>query len=132
MEKYTFGFKENWRDFLDFAERTVSKDYWWGDLYFLYHEDDGEDAYAFANTGELDEWLEKMFWDGCHYESSDIETSMDEFKIWKLVSESDVKKFTSLYKGAKRTSLVVDGETYYRTPVSICVEQTILVSTSSY
>lgn len=132
MEKYTYGFKENWRDFLDLAERELSADYWWGDLYFMYHEDDGEDAYVFTKTDEIDDWLEKMFWDGCHYESSDLETSMDEFKIWKLIRESDVKKFTSLYKDAKRTRLVVDGETYYRTPVSICVEQTILVSTSSY
>lgn len=132
MDKYTYGFRMNWESFLELARRTVDKEYWWGDLYFMYHEDDGEDAWAFTKTDELDDWLERTFWDGCHYESSDIETSMDEFKIWKLVSQTDVEKFTSLYKDAKRTSLVVGEETYYRTPVSICVEQTILVSTSSY
>ncbi|AHJ87140.1 hypothetical protein BCP8-2_102 [Bacillus phage BCP8-2] len=122
----------NWESFLELARRTVDQEYWWGDLYFMYHEDDGEDAYAFTKTDELDDWLERTFWDGCHYESSDLETSMDKFKIWKLVSQTDVKKFPSLYKDAKRTSLVVGEETYYRNPVSICVEQTIVISTSSY
>ncbi|BEU14756.1 hypothetical protein [Bacillus phage CM1] len=132
MEKYTWGFKENWRDFLDHSRRKLSFKYFYGDMCFVYHEDDGETAYIFEKTDELDDWLERTFWDGCHYESSDLETSMDEFKIWKLVSESHVKKFPSLYKDAKRTSLVVGEETYYRTPVSICVEQTIVVSASSY
>ncbi|UXQ89062.1 hypothetical protein Thu_219 [Bacillus phage Thurquoise] len=132
MEEFHWWFKENWDSFKNVARRKLKSDRFWGDIYYLYHIDDGQSSYAFFNQNELDEWLDKEFWDGYHYEASDLETSMDDFKIWKLVPESDVKKYPSLYKDAKWTSLVVGEETYFRTPVSICVEQTVIVSTSSY
>ncbi len=132
MDKYTWGIKDNWRDFLDKSRRKLDFKYFYGDMYFAYHIDNAEDAYIFEKTSDLDGWLENTFWEWELYDTSDIENSMEDFRVWKLVPESKVKDFTLLYKDAKRTSLVVGEETYYRTPVSICVEQTIIVSTSSY
>ncbi|MCY8950005.1 hypothetical protein MOE28_09170 [Bacillus atrophaeus] len=122
------GLKSNWKAFIDFVK---SNGYGaWNEYFFVFHEDECEEAYIFEDSLELDKWLEQEFWEGYHYEDEDLESSMDEWKVWGLVSASSVEKFPLLYKKARKTSIVIDGEKFYRKPVSISVEQTISVSAS--
>ncbi|MEC2238026.1 hypothetical protein [Bacillus velezensis] len=123
------GLKSNWREFVDFVKSNGFDI--WEDYFFVFHENECDEAYIFDGNTELDEWLEREFWDGCHYENSDLEDSMNEWKVWRLVSASDVESYPSLHKKSKKTSIVIDGETLYREPVFISVEQTISVSASA-
>ncbi|MCY8946257.1 hypothetical protein [Bacillus atrophaeus] len=125
------GLKSNWREFVDFVKSNGTGAFL--EYFFVFHEDECDEAYIFEDSLELDKWLEQEFWDGCHchYEARDLETSMDEWKVWKLVSDSDVERWPTLHDKAKKTAIVIDGEKFYRKPVSISVEQTVLVSASS-
>ncbi|WP_338712794.1 hypothetical protein V9W62_09480 [Bacillus velezensis] len=122
------GLKSNWREFVDFVKANGFDI--WEDYFFVFHENECDEAYIFDGNTELDEWLEQEFWEGCHYENSDLEDSMNEWIVWRLVSASDVESYPSLHEKSKKTSIVIDGETLYREPVFISVEQTISVSAS--
>ncbi|KXZ17916.1 hypothetical protein AXI59_01310 [Bacillus nakamurai] len=120
------GLKSNWKAFVDFVKSNG--DGAWYEYFFVFHEDEYDETYIFEDSLQLDKWLEQEFWEGCHYEVEDLESSMDEWKVWGLVPASSVEKFPILYDKARKTSIVSDGEQFYRKPVSISVEQTISVS----
>ena len=42
-----------------------------------------------------------MFYQWERYDSRNIEDSMDDVFVWKLISESDFKRLDTLYEGAK-------------------------------
>ena len=122
------GLKSNWKAFGDFVKSNGIDI--WDDYFFVFHKDECDEAYIFDGITELDEWLEQEFWEGCHYESNDLEHSMDEWLVWKLVPASDVERWPNLHNKAKKTAIVIDGKEVYRKPVCISVEQTISVSAS--
>lgn len=131
MKVFDLGLKGNWRAFKEFVEsrkKDITVTY-----YFVIEEDDcGDEAVVFTNHSDLDKWLEKTFWDRERYDTRNLEDSMDDFKVWKLIPESDVKKLESLYEGSKLTSIVFEGERYFRKLISVSVEQTVVVSTNFY
>ncbi|MCY8517913.1 hypothetical protein [Bacillus atrophaeus] len=122
------GLKSNWREFVDFVKSNGTGAFF--EYFFVFHEDECDEAYIFENSLELDKWLEQEFREGYYYEAEDLESSMDDWKVWGLIPESSVEKYPLLYEKARKTSIVIDGEKFYRTPVSISVEQTISVSDS--
>lgn len=132
MKVFDCGLKENWKAFKKFVESHESRSSL-ETYYFVFEEDDcGDEAVVFTTQGDLDEWLEKTFWDRERYETSNLEDSMYDFHVWKLISESDFKRLDALYKGAKLTSIVIKGEKYFRKKISVDVEQTVTVSTNFY
>ncbi|HEO2443810.1 TPA: hypothetical protein VAP34_002011 [Streptococcus agalactiae] len=122
------GLKSNWREFVDFVKANGTGAFI--EYFFVFHEDECDEAYIFENSLELDKWLEQEFNEGDYYECNDLESSMDEWKVWGLVSASSVEKFPMLYEKARKTSIVIDGETFYRKAAAISVEETVLVSAS--
>ncbi|ATV00904.1 hypothetical protein CS301_05850 [Bacillus velezensis] len=122
------GLKSNWREFVDFVKSNGTGAFF--EYFFVFHEDECDEAYIFENSLELDEWLEQEFSEGNYYEAQDIENSMDEWIVWGLVPASSVEKYPSLYKKARKTSIVIDGETFHRKAATISVEQTVSVSAS--
>lgn len=86
----------------------------------------------FTSHSDLDEWLSKKFWEWERYDTRNIEDSMDDIYVWKLISESDFKRLSSLHEGSIKTSIEIDGEKYYRKLIPVSVETTVIVSTSSY
>ncbi|AKL77802.1 MULTISPECIES: hypothetical protein [Bacillus] len=122
------GLKSNWREFVDFVKSNGTGAFF--EYFFVFHEDECDEAYIFENSLELDEWLEQEFSEGNYYEAEDIENSMDEWIVWGLVPASSVEKYPSLYKKARKTSIVIDGETFHRKAATISVEQTVSVSAS--
>ncbi|MDF9767648.1 hypothetical protein [Bacillus velezensis] len=122
------GLKSNWREFVDFVKSNGTGAFF--EYFFVFHEDECDEAYIFENSLELDEWLEQEFSEGNYYEAEDIENSMDEWIVWGLVPASSVEKYPSLYKKARKTSIVIDGETFHRKAAMISVEQTVSVSAS--
>lgn len=132
MKDFDYGLKENWKAFKRFVESHESHSLL-TTYYFVYEEDDcGDEAVAFTSQGDLDEWLERVFWDRERYEMSNLEDSMYDFHVWKLVSETDFKRLDLLYEGAKPTSIVIKGRKYFRKKISVDVEQTVVVSTNFY
>ena len=122
------GLKSNWRAFKEFVENK-QKDYL-TKYYFVFEECDGGNiSYVFVQHNELDEWLEKVFWEWLRYDTDDLANSMNDIKVWKLISEDEFKKWNPLYKGARKTSIVINGETYYRKLIKINVEPSVIVST---
>lgn len=131
MKLFDLGLKENWRAFKEYVESFDSDPL--TEFYFVIEEDDcGDEACVFTSHSDLDEWLEKTFWKRERYDTRDLEDSMDDFKVWKLISESDVKRLKNLYEGAKPTSITIDGERYFRKQILVNVEQTVTVSTNFY
>lgn len=131
MKVFDLGLKENWRAFKNFVE-SYDKDPI-TEFYFVIEEDDcGDEACVFTSHSDLDEWLEQTFWKRERYDTRNLEESMDDFKVWKLVSEKDVKRLDTLYEGSRRTQIVIDGERYFRKLISISVEPTVVVSTNFY
>ncbi|MCZ4246997.1 hypothetical protein O2313_05545 [Bacillus amyloliquefaciens] len=122
------GLKSNWREFVDFVKSNGTGAFF--EYFFVFHEHECDEAYIFENSLELDEWLDQEFREGHYYEAEDLESSMDEWKVWGLVPASSVEKFPSLYEEARKTSIVIDGETFYRKAATISVEETVLVSAS--
>ncbi|MGV7135256.1 hypothetical protein [Bacillus velezensis] len=120
--------KSNWRAFADFVKSNGSGAFF--EYFFVFHEDECDEAYIFENALELDEWLEQEFSEGNYYEAEDLENSMDGWKVWGLVPASSVEKFPSLYKKARKTSIVIDGEAFHRKAAMISVEKTVSVSAS--
>ena len=43
-----------------------------------------------------------MFYQWERYDSRNIEDSMDDVFVWKLISESDFKRLDTLYEGARK------------------------------
>lgn len=132
MEVFDYGLKSNWREFKNFVERydekRLSTTY-----YFVIDEDDcGDEVNIFTSHSELDDWLEKMFFEWERYDTSDLEESMNDVNLWMLIPESDVKRLSTLYKGSKPTSIVKGGEKYFRKLIPVSVEQTVIVSTNWY
>lgn len=128
METFDMGLKSNWRAFKEFVENK-QKDYL-TKYYFVFEECDGGNiSYVFVQHNELDEWLEKVFWEWLRYDTDDLANSMNDIKVWKLISEDEFKKWNPLYKGARKTSIVINGETYYRKLIKINVEPSVIVST---
>ncbi|MBI0441933.1 hypothetical protein GNK15_11805 [Bacillus amyloliquefaciens] len=122
------GLKSNWREFVDFVKSNGTGAFF--EYFFVFHEHECDEAYIFEDSSELDKWLEREFHEGHYYEAEDLENSMDEWKVWGLVPESSVEKFPSLYEEARKTSIVIDGETFHRKAATISVEETVLVSAS--
>ncbi len=122
------GLKSNWRAFKEFVENK-QKDYL-TKYYFVFEECDGGNiSYVFVQHNELDEWLEKVFWEWLRYDTDDLTNSMNDIKVWKLISEDEFKKWNPLYKGSRKTSIVINGEVYYRKLIKINVEPSVIVST---
>lgn len=131
MEVFDFGLKSNWKAFKEFVQSQ--KEHTFRNYYFVYEEDDcGDEAVAFTSHSDLDAWLEKTFWNRERYDTNDLESSMNDFFVWKLFSESDVKRLSSLCKGAKKTSISINGQAYYRKLIPISVQPTVNVSTNIY
>ncbi|MED0973555.1 hypothetical protein [Bacillus paramycoides] len=125
------GLKSNWKSFKELVENK-HKDYL-TNYYFVFREDDcGDEAYVFTSHSDLDEWLQKMFWEWERYNTRNIENAMDDVLVWRLISESDFKRLKTLYKGAKKTSIVIGEERYYRKLIPVSMEPTVIVSTNFY
>ena len=73
-----------------------------------------------------------MFYQWERYDSRNIEDSMDDVFVWKLISESDFKRLDTLYEGARKTSIEIEGERYYRKLIKVSVEPAVVVSTNFY
>ncbi|WP_270343853.1 hypothetical protein [Bacillus mobilis] len=127
------GLKSNWEAFKEFVQREgkgISK---LTDYYFVFREDDcGDEAYIFTTHSDLDDWLSEMFYQWERYDSRNIEDSMDDVFVWKLISESDFKRLDTLYEGARKTSIEIEGERYYRKLIKVSVEPAVVVSTDFY
>ncbi|UAT31946.1 hypothetical protein K7T73_06925 [Bacillus badius] len=131
MEVLDFGLKSNWRAFKEFVQ-SRKRDFL-TTYYFVIEEDDcGDEACIFTSHDELDEWLSKTFWNRERYDTNNLEDSMDDFKVWKLISETDVNRLDTLYEGSRPTSMVIDGERYFRKLIPVSVEPTVIVSTNFY
>lgn len=131
MKTFDFGLKSNWKAFKEFVQ--TQKEHRFRTYYFVYEEDDcGDEVKVFESHSELDEWLEETFWRRDRYDTNDLESSMEDFNVWKLIPESDVRRLESLCKGAKKTSIVINGETYFRKLIPVSVEPTVNVSTNMY
>ncbi|SDY76680.1 hypothetical protein [Bacillus sp. 166amftsu] len=131
MKTFDTGLKSNWRAFKEFVENK-QKDYL-TKYYFVFEECDcGDTSYVFVQHNELDDWLEKMFWTWGRYDTDDLRNSMGNVKVWKLISEADFKKWNPIYKGARKTSIVINDEVYYRKLMKINVEPSVIVSTDIY
>ncbi|VVM35095.1 hypothetical protein [Terribacillus sp. AE2B 122] len=132
MKTIDFGLKNNWSYFIDFAEKELGNSSF-PTLYFVYEEDDcGDEVHIFDDHSDLDKWLAEEFWRRERYDTNNMEESMDDFFIWKVVSESDFKRLSNLYEGAKLTPISVNGERYYRKKIAVAVEPTVNVSTNFY
>ncbi|WP_420909341.1 hypothetical protein [Aneurinibacillus migulanus] len=131
MKVFSLGLKNNWRAFKEYVEAQKKDSI--NTYYFVFEEDDcGDEAHVFTSHSELDEWLSKMFWQWERYDANNLESSMDDVNVWKLVSENDFNQLSTLYKGARKTSIVIDGERYFRKLIPVNVEPTVIVSTNFY
>ncbi|MEI5893139.1 hypothetical protein DXB51_14755 [Bacillus cereus] len=129
----TGGLKSNWEAFKEFVKREGKGSSSLIDYYFVFTEDTcGDEAYIFTTHSDLDEWLSEMFWQWERHDARNLEDSMEDVLVWKLISESDFKRLNTLYKGARRTSIEIDGERYYRKLIKVAVEPTVVVSTGFY
>ncbi|WP_018764098.1 hypothetical protein [Bacillus sp. 105MF] len=127
------GLKSNWKAFIEFLQKEGKNNSVLTTYYFVYKEDTcGNESYIFTNHSNLDEWLSKMFWEWGRYEIKNVERSMENVNVWKLVVESEVKRLRTMYKGARKTSIVIDGEKYYRKLVPVIVEPSVNISTNFY
>lgn len=131
MKTFDLGLKENWRAFKEFVESRKMDSI--TTYYFVIEEDDcGDAACVFTDHSKLDEWLSETFWRRERYDTRNLEDSMNDFKVWKLISESDFERLNTLYKGARKTTIVIEGERYFRKLIQISVEPTVTVSTDFY
>ncbi|PEU21324.1 hypothetical protein CN526_26955 [Bacillus wiedmannii] len=127
------GLKSNWEAFKEFVQREGKGTSILTTYYFVFSEDTcGDEANVFTSHSDLDEWLSKMFWDEERYESRNVEDSMEDVKVWKLIAESEFKRLNTLYEGSRKTSIEIDGERYYRKLIPVSVEPTVVVSTNFY
>ncbi len=132
MRTLDLGLKSNWREFKEFVEthkeRGFSTTY-----YFVVEDDDyGDEARVFVDHDDLDEWLEQSFWEWERYDTRNLDESMDDVRVWMLIPESEVNRLKTLYEGSRQTSIVKDGERYFRKLMPVSVEQTVVVSTNWY
>ncbi|MBS2764002.1 hypothetical protein [Bacillus licheniformis] len=132
-KRYENGLKENWKEFMDDIQERVNlkglADH--EDIYFVYNSVEPETAYFFEYHVDLDDWLERIWHEWDYGECLNVEDSMEDWKVWKLVTENDVKRFPTTNKKAKKTTMRDDGETIYRKLVPVSVEPAVVVSTPS-
>lgn len=64
--------------------------------------------------------------------TNNVQESMDDFIVWKLVSETDVVRLGSLYEGSKKTDIVFKGKKYYRKLLKVHAEPSIDIFTNWY
>lgn len=132
MEVFDYGLKGNWRKFRNFVKNHDGDDIT-TTYYFVIKEDDcGDEAKIFTSHIELDEWLEQFFWDSERYDTDNLEDSMNDVNVWMLIPKSRVNRFKNLYKNSKPTTIVKDGEQYFRKLIPVNVEATVEVSTNWY
>lgn len=131
FEVFEYGLKNNWREFKKFVENHKKSPI--TEYFFVIKEDDGVDkARVFTNHSQLDEWLEKCFWEWERYSFINLEESMNDVYVWRLIPESEVERKKHLCEGSKPTSIVKNGERYFRKRIPINVEETIRISVSTY
>lgn len=132
-KRYENGLKENWKEFMDDIQERVDlkglADH--EDIYFVYELGDPDTAYFFDSHSDLDDWLERRWHEDGYWERRDTEESMNDWKVWKLVTENDVKYFPSVFKKSKKTPMQDDGETIYRKLMPVSVEPAVVISTPS-
>ncbi|MEB5480874.1 hypothetical protein P8825_15010 [Shouchella clausii] len=125
--EFNHGLKGNWKAFKGFVESFNEKPI--PGFYFVIEEDDcGDSAHVFDNYYDLDRWLEKIFWERERYDARSLDESMDDFKVWKLIPQSEAEKYSSLYKDARKTNIFIKGERQFRKLVTVNVQETIIVS----
>lgn len=117
----------NWRELKIEIEKQNSP---FDEYFYVYCEDDPEDAYIFLSDTELTDWLEQKYHDWGYWECKDLDSCMDDIKVWQLIPKSKVDRYPILYRNAKPTSIVVDDEKYYREAKGINPEFTITISLS--
>jgi hypothetical protein len=115
----------NWRGLKVVIEQQCSP---FDEYFYVYRADHPEDAYIFLSDSELTKWLEQKFHDWGYWECDNLDDCMDDIKVWELISKSKVDRWPTLYGHAKPTSIVVDGELYYRKAKGICPVYTISIS----
>ncbi|AMQ06764.1 hypothetical protein [Sporosarcina psychrophila] len=132
METCDLGLKSNWSEFKEFVQSHNEKRY--STIYYFVVEDDdhGDEAKFFTDHDELDKWLAQSFFDWERYDTRNLEDSMEDIRVWMLIPESEVTRLKSLYEGSRKTSIVKDGELYFRKLMPVSVEQTVIVSTNWY
>jgi hypothetical protein len=69
---------------------------------------------SFLSDTKLTQRLEQKYHDWSYWECSNLDDCMDDIKVWELIPKSRVDRWPTLYGDAKPTSIVVDGEQYYR------------------
>ncbi|ALA07263.1 hypothetical protein SECTIM467_139 [Brevibacillus phage SecTim467] len=115
----------NWRALKAVIEKQSSL---LDEYFYVYREDNAEEAYIFLSDTELTDWLQKKFYDWGHWECDDLDGCMDDIKVWELIPKSQVDSYSNLYGNAKPTSIVADGQRYYRKAKGICLEPMISIS----
>ncbi|PFR60375.1 hypothetical protein COK36_12685 [Bacillus cereus] len=127
------GLKSNWKAFKGFLQKEGKNNSVLTTYYFVFKEDTcNNESYIFTSHSDLDEWLSKMFWEWGRYEIENVESSMGDVNVWKLVVESEVKRLRKMYNGVRKTSIVIDGDKYYRKLVPVIVETSVNISTKFY
>ncbi|AGR47605.1 hypothetical protein DAVIES_84 [Brevibacillus phage Davies] len=115
----------NWRELKAVIEKQSSL---FDEYYYVYCEENAEEAYIFLSDTELTDWLQKKFYDWGYWECSDFDGCMDDIKVWKLIPKGRVDCYPDLYSDAKPTSIVVDEQRYYRKAKGIRPEPMISIS----
>ncbi|RFB35707.1 hypothetical protein [Brevibacillus sp. VP] len=118
----------NWRELKAVIEKQSSL---LDEYFYVYCEDNAEEAYIFLSDTELTDWLQKKFYDWGYWECSRLDGCMDDIKVWKLIPKGRVDRYPDLYSDAKPTSIVADGKRYYREAKVICPEPMISISVVS-
>ncbi|OAJ75227.1 hypothetical protein AYJ08_00315 [Brevibacillus sp. SKDU10] len=121
------GLVSNWRELKAEIEKQSTP---FNVYFYVYHEDDSEDACIFLSDAELIKWLKEKFYDWGYWESGNFYNCMNDIKVWKLISKNEVDCYPNLYCDAKPTSIVADGQQYYRIAIKISTELMISISLS--
>ena len=117
----------NWRELKAEIQKQNSP---FDEYYYVYHEDDPEDAYIFLSDSELTDWLVQKYHDWGNWECKNLDGCMDDIKVWELIPKRKVDRWPTLYRNSKPTSIVADDEQYYRKARGINPEFTITISLS--
>lgn len=125
------GLKNNWKAFSEIIKTNEVNAY--GSYYFVIEEsDNGDEAFIITSHTELDEKLEELFWERERYNTDNLDKSMSDIKVWKLIPKADVIMYPAINKRAKITKIVdAKNQRYYRKLIPINVERTINISTHS-
>ncbi|MED4445587.1 hypothetical protein CON34_10245 [Bacillus thuringiensis] len=123
------GLKSNWEAFKEFVE---GEDEAANTYYFVFVEDNCDEAFIFTRHSDLDDWLSRMFWEWERYDTRNIEDAMDDIKVWKLLTESDFQRLGVLYGDARKTLILKNDKRHYRRLIPISVEPTVTISTDLY